>query len=123
MNFVIGDVHGEVTKLKSLIKLIDKNEANPSFIFIGDYIDKGENSKKLLDYLIELKSKYPIIFLLGNHEYYWIKMNKNSILKYGGLKTSKDFKSESIEACGELMISKYSDILTILNLIMKQINL
>ena len=65
MNFVIGDVHGEVTKLKSLIKLIDKNEANPSFIFIGDYIDKGENSKKLLDYLIELKSKYPIIFLLG----------------------------------------------------------
>ena len=47
MNFVIGDIHGEVTKLKSLIKLIDKNEANPSFIFIGDYIDKGEKFKKI----------------------------------------------------------------------------
>ena len=110
MNFVIGDVHGEVTKLKSLIKLIDKNEANPSFIFIGDYIDKGENSKKLLDYLIELKSKYPIIFLLGNHEYYWIKMNKNSILKYGGLKTSKDFKSESIEDCKIKIFKNYFEI-------------
>ena len=112
MDFVIGDLHGEITKLKSLIKLIDKKANNPSLIFIGDYIDKGENSKKLLDYLIELKGIYPIIFLLGNHEYYWLnaEKNKHSILKYGGLKTVKDFNSKSIKACQSDMISMYSEI-------------
>ena len=101
MNFVIGDLHGEITKLKSLIKLIEKKVNNPSLIFLGDYIDKGENSMELLDYLIELKGIYPTIFLLGNHEHNWlnIKKNKNSILKYGGLKTIQDFKSKSIEEC------------------------
>ena len=48
---------------------------------------------------------------MGNHEYYWLNLkNKSLILKYGGLKTLNDFCSKSIEACGELMISKYSDI-------------
>ena len=112
MNFVIGDLHGEKTKLNSLIKLIIKKEAKPSLIFIGDYIDKGEQSRKLLDYLIKLKDEFATTFLMGNHEYYWLnlKKNKNLILKYGGLKTLNDFCSKSIEACGELMISKYSDI-------------
>ena len=119
MNFVIGDVHGEVTKLKSLIKLIDKNEANPSFIFIGDYIDKGENSKKLLDYLIELKSKYPIIFLLGNHEYYWIKMNKNSILKYGGLKHQKTLNLNQLRIVKSKSSKITSKYLTALKIFMK----
>ncbi len=112
MDFVIGDLHGEKTKLNSLIKLIIKKEAKPSLIFIGDYIDKGEQSRKLLDYLIKLKDEFATTFLMGNHEFYWLnlKENKNLILKYGGLKTLNDFCSKSIEACGELMISKYSDI-------------
>lgn len=112
MNFVIGDLHGEITKLKSLIKLIEKKVNNPSLIFLGDYIDKGENSMELLDYLIELKGIYPTIFLLGNHEHNWlnIKKNKNSILKYGGSKTIQDFKSKSIEECKTKILKNYFEI-------------
>ena len=112
MNFVIGDLHGEISKLKILIKTIKKQTATPSFIFLGDYIDKGENSKRTLDYLIRLKDKHPTIFLMGNHEYYWfnLKKYKDLILKYGGLKTVKDFGFNSIENCKKLIFSQYSDI-------------
>lgn len=112
MNYIIGDIHGEISKLKSLIKKIRQNETNPSFIFLGDYIDKGENSKKTLDYLIRLKDKYPTIFLMGNHEQYWLKLNKykNLILKYGGIKTLENFGFKTIEKCQKQMISQYSEI-------------
>lgn len=95
MKFVIGDIHGEVTKLQKLIRELKKLGID-KLIFIGDYLDKGENSKATLDYLQGLSKKYHCIFLLGNHEYFWIKFAENgeyreAILKYGGKKTMKDF--------------------------------
>jgi len=37
-------------------------------IFLGDYIDRGTDSKKVVEEVINLKSQYHIITLLGNHE-------------------------------------------------------
>lgn len=93
MKFVIGDIHGELTKLKSLIKNIKKIDKNCELIFIGDYINKGENSKETLEYLITLNN---ITFLMGNHEYYIIEFIKrgkfkDKIIKYSKDTTFKDF--------------------------------
>src|ERR1035438_611347 len=70
MLIAIGDIHGEVTQLKTMIQvLIDKKLINETIIFLGDYIDRGENSVATLNYLIHLRKKYPsFIFLKGNHE-------------------------------------------------------
>ena len=48
MTFVIGDIHGEITKLKALINNIFYLDKNPHLIFIVDYINKVENSKEVL---------------------------------------------------------------------------
>ncbi|WP_458700354.1 metallophosphoesterase [Sulfurospirillum sp. 1307] len=93
MTFVIGDIHGEITKLKNLIKNIYILDKNPLLIFIGDYINKGENSKLVLDYLIKLQNS---IFLMGNHEYYILEYIKNKnfgneIIKHGYKSTFIDF--------------------------------
>ncbi len=93
MTYVIGDIHGEITKLKSLMTQLTSID---KLIFIGDYINKGENSKQTLDFLIYISKKYHAIFLMGNHEYYWLKYIKNGfhkekLLKYG-LSTLEDFK-------------------------------
>lgn len=93
MTFIIGDIHGEIHKLKKLIlniKLIDKNS---EFIFIGDYLNKGENSKKTLDFLVKLNNS---TFLMGNHEYYFMefvkhKRFKDKLLKYAESSTFQDF--------------------------------
>ena len=94
MTFVIGDIHGEITKLKSLMKNLYSIDKKCTLIFIGDYINKGENSKKVLDYIIKLKNA---TFLMGNHEYYLLEYIKNGKYKdkldlYAKGTTFKDFQ-------------------------------
>ena len=65
--FVIGDIHGCYERLKTLLKKLHiKN--NDMLIFLGDYIDRGTDSKKVVEEVINLRSQYHIITLLGNHE-------------------------------------------------------
>jgi|SaaInlStandDraft_4_1057021.scaffolds.fasta_scaffold77000_1 serine/threonine protein phosphatase 1 len=74
MIYVVGDIHGEISKLKKLILNIYQYDKKVKLIFIGDYVNKGENSKETLDYLTTLKNS---IFLMGNHEYYFLEFIKN----------------------------------------------
>jgi serine/threonine protein phosphatase 1 len=112
MKFVIGDIHGEISKLKLLIKFICKNDNFPEFIFIGDYIDKGENSKKTLDHLDELRKNYKCVFLIGNHEYLWknATKNKNYLFKYGGISTINSFGFKSIEQTQNYILRNYENL-------------
>ncbi|HMK64633.1 MAG TPA: metallophosphoesterase family protein [Thermodesulfobacteriota bacterium] len=67
--FVIGDIHGCYHKLLEVMGQIPFDPERDQLIFLGDYIDRGEHSRQVLDYLIELKDKHPqTVFLLGNHE-------------------------------------------------------
>jgi diadenosine tetraphosphatase ApaH/serine/threonine PP2A family protein phosphatase len=70
--FAIGDVHGELTKLKALLGLcLDGVQGEAvRFIFLGDYIDRGSQSKGVVETLIDFTKTAPgeVICLLGNHE-------------------------------------------------------
>jgi serine/threonine protein phosphatase 1 len=67
--FAIGDIHGCYEKLCALMEKIPINMAQDQLLFIGDYIDRGRGSIEVVDYLIDLKNRYPgTIFLMGNHE-------------------------------------------------------
>ena len=63
----IGDIHGEIDKLNSLLDKIKPDEKD-KIIFLGDYIDRGKNSKEVIDKLIDLAKTTECIFLMGNHE-------------------------------------------------------
>jgi serine/threonine protein phosphatase 1 len=64
---VISDIHGMLWKLQELFNKLSLRK-DDKIIFLGDYIDRGEHSRKVIDYIIDLKSKYDVITLLGNHE-------------------------------------------------------
>jgi serine/threonine protein phosphatase 1 len=70
--FAVGDIHGHDTELSILLNHLTLHHgasAEDLFVFIGDYIDRGLNSKQVLDRLIELRRAWPkTVFLLGNHE-------------------------------------------------------
>ncbi|MBA3971211.1 MAG: serine/threonine protein phosphatase [Bacteroidetes bacterium] len=93
MTFVIGDIHGEISKLRTLINNILTIDSAASFVFIGDYIDKGEDAYSTLKFLQNLSNKHECVFLRGNHEYYWELLQDNKdhyadyLKKYGGLNT------------------------------------
>jgi len=63
----VGDIHGQFDMLRELMGKI-KPSQNDLFVFIGDYIDRGDKSKEVLDFLIDFSLKYSAVFLKGNHE-------------------------------------------------------
>lgn len=65
--FAIGDIHGCLTALKAIFNENWIQEGD-LVIFLGDYIDRGEDSKGVIDWLIENRSYYHFEFIKGNHE-------------------------------------------------------
>jgi serine/threonine protein phosphatase 1 len=63
----IGDIHGCSTALAALLDAIAPAAAD-TLITLGDYIDRGPDSRGVLDQLIALGRRYRLIPLLGNHE-------------------------------------------------------
>ena len=69
--FAVGDIHGMSRKLSSLIDSCERYAAGRPyrFAFLGDYIDRGADSRGVIERLIELQhEKNQTIFIRGNHE-------------------------------------------------------
>jgi serine/threonine protein phosphatase 1 len=67
----IGDVHGRADLLERLIEKIEARFDGEPFkaIFLGDYVDRGEDSRGVIDQLIAFKDRHrQTVFLKGNHE-------------------------------------------------------
>lgn len=65
--YVIGDIHGCSKALRSLIEEIAP-EKEDTLIFLGDFIDRGPDSRGVVDQLIELAQRCCVIGIRGNHE-------------------------------------------------------
>lgn len=74
--YAVGDVHGRLDLLERLHAAIDADAANHDVvateIYLGDYVDRGPDSKGVIDRLIERfldhRTRRRMIFLAGNHE-------------------------------------------------------
>ncbi len=66
---IIGDVHGDYENLQ---KVFANHTKGTGYIFVGDYLDRGnpEHLKDTLEFLTSLKGNN-IVFLRGNHEQAW----------------------------------------------------
>ncbi len=95
--YAVGDVHGRADLLKQLFSRVDADLkehpiAETLHIFLGDYIDRGQNSAAVLDLLIERAKTHRMSCLKGNHEVLLSEFLENpGVLKhwahYGALPT------------------------------------
>jgi serine/threonine protein phosphatase 1 len=68
--FAIGDIHGCYRELMALMGRLPWDKERDILVFLGDYINRGPQSREVLDYLVTLRDRCPrTIFLLGNHEH------------------------------------------------------
>jgi len=69
--FAIGDIHGNLSHLERLMEEI-KPSLSPqrdTLVFLGDYIDRGPDSKGVVDFILQLRTELPHLRCLkGNHE-------------------------------------------------------
>lgn len=93
---VVGDIHGRADLLDRLLSSI---EQDGHLVFVGDYIDRGDESKTVLERLMQLQRQAPdhVTCLMGNHERMMLEfldfpVEKGSRwLRNGGLQTLASF--------------------------------
>jgi serine/threonine protein phosphatase 1 len=97
MLYAIGDIHGMIDKMQSVLSKIPIQKSD-TLIFLGDYIDRGPNSKEVIDECILLSKKYKTIFLKGNHEDLFLRSSIDTSafecwIYNGGMATQKSYKN------------------------------
>ncbi len=63
----IGDIHGCARALETLLEFVQPQRSD-TIIFLGDYIDRGPDSCRVIDVIIELNRQCTVVALTGNHE-------------------------------------------------------
>lgn len=68
--YVVGDIHGCYDELCLLLdKIYDHAGGDPrKIIFVGDYVDRGPNSKEVVEQVRRMQQRGDGIALMGNHE-------------------------------------------------------
>ena len=66
-HLIIGDVHGMLPELVSLIETFNPTE-DDEITFVGDLVDKGPESPGVVRYVRELSETHRVVVVEGNHE-------------------------------------------------------
>ncbi|MDF1719169.1 MAG: metallophosphoesterase family protein [Minwuia sp.] len=97
--YAIGDVHGRADCLNRLLKAIandlpDADKASSHIVFLGDYVDRADDSREVIDHCIDFSESWPgqVVFLRGNHEEALMAFLQDPLagrawLSFGGLST------------------------------------
>jgi len=102
--YAIGDIHGRADLLQTMLGKISEDieshlPSSPLIVFLGDYIDRGDDSAEVLSILERIwvnRSRCEHVFLKGNHEAAMLGFldapERNSDwLRFGGLQTLQSF--------------------------------
>jgi serine/threonine protein phosphatase 1 len=96
LTYAVGDVHGRLDLLLDALDAIEAHAAGTSFriVFLGDYVDRGPDSRGVVDLLIDLQKRRQVVCLKGNHEELMCRAlvepgrgNKERWLENGGKQT------------------------------------
>ena len=111
--YVIGDLHGRYDLLSAGLSKIGEhtraNEGEHKIIYLGDYIDRGPDSKKIIDTLMALNTD-TVICLQGNHEAMAVESILRSLqpewwLGNGGASTLISYGHPEVRSFDEIMYS------------------
>lgn len=118
---VIGDIHGKWERFEDVYRKAEFNPEKDMLVFLGDYLDRGDNPIPVMDWVMEHYGSPNMIFLRGNHEQMFyeslrpeeqveglvdfrLESPKSTWLNNGGMETYKALKKTGR---GEDLISEW----------------
>lgn len=113
--FGIGDIHGCSKTFEKLLFHKIKIEKTDQLFCIGDYIDRGENSKAVIDLILQLRQEgYHVSTLRGNHEQMLLDCVTDPTaydlwIRNGGAQTLLSFGINTLETLPEKYLSFFKD--------------
>ncbi len=93
---VVSDIHGELDLFEKLLKKVKYHSEKDQLVLVGDYVDRGPNSRGVLNKVMNLKRQGAIV-LRGNHDEMFIDAVNNEENAWrrwkrnGGLVTLKSY--------------------------------
>lgn len=96
----VGDIHGCLEQLRTLMARVAPTP-NDQVVFLGDYVDRGPDSRGVLDFLCDFARRFPrSVFLKGNHEAMFLDFlhgrDRLSFLANGGQATLDSYGGAEI---------------------------
>ena len=76
--FAIGDIHGCAKALRTLVETINP-QRDDELIFLGDYVDRGPDSRDVVEQILELQHRCNVIALRGNHEIMLVAVHRGDL--------------------------------------------
>lgn len=100
----IGDIHGEIDHLDRLLAKLPALEKDDTLVFLGDYLDRGPASAKVVERVreIERTNKAKVVALRGNHEDAWLQVVEKGWIEFviprlnGCLEAKRSFLGEPL---------------------------
>jgi serine/threonine protein phosphatase 1 len=108
--YAVGDIHGELAMLQAMLGLIEHDaatcEGDHEIVFLGDYIDRGPDSKGVVALLKDGPLPFPATCLMGNHEDMCLGDNLPLWLGNGGRKTLESYGGQIDPGHAEWMAAR-----------------
>lgn len=100
----MGDIHGHARALDALLAVV-RLGPNDLLVTLGDYVDRGPDSRGVLERLIALESKGRLVAIRGNHDFMMVEARKGILeesewRQFGGDATLASYAPE--QGAGEL---------------------
>ena len=75
--FTIGDIHGDLKALTTLLTRLPTLDSSDTLVFLGDYLDRGPCSAEVVEMVrktIPESTEAQVVCLRGNHEDAWLRV-------------------------------------------------
>ncbi len=108
VGYAVGDIHGRADLLARLFDRLESEAraSQPIVIFLGDYIDRGPNSREVIELLLTRRPEgFERRYLMGNHEAAMLgfiadPFANRAWLNHGGLETLGDYGVSPLPSLG-----------------------
>jgi serine/threonine protein phosphatase 1 len=111
----VGDIHGCSAALDALLAVVQPTPAD-LLVFLGDYVDRGPDSRGVIDRLIALRQSHRVVCLRGNHELMMTEARRDkgelrNWLAVGGVQTMNSYTEAGWRATFDNVPAEHWDFL------------
>lgn len=119
--YAIGDVHGNLSALNDLLEqVLPEIQPQDTLVFLGDYIDRGTDSRGSIERLVRLKEEadFPVVTLLGNHEQWMLRtlddpLRHSWIVGMEALETIRSYSEAAVQPIEQALEDLGSRLFTV----------
>ncbi|GGD55907.1 metallophosphoesterase family protein [Paenibacillus nasutitermitis] len=118
---VISDIHGCYDAWLRLLELVDYDKERDQLLILGDYVDRGPNSREVLEHLIYLRDVHGAVVLRGNHDQRLIDLVQHAdekvigkFLDHGGAATARSYLNLSANGEDDVTAQTIKEMISVI---------